>query len=193
MEASELVLLSIGMKLHYKLNLPTNPIKENIKWPEFGNTKINFANADSSILTDELLNWFDDVNLAPDVLLLMTPPMTSITIHSDGGRNDPPLCAINWSIFVTNYKMQWFKVNETPPVTKGDLVSKTAYEAIFYKEDNCTLIDETSDVGPVLVNNVIPHRAVNLENKTRWCVSIRINPRFKTWESAVDFFKPWIV
>ena len=182
------------MKLYYKLNLPAIPIKENIVWPEFGTSKINFANADASlILTDELNEWFREINLVPDVLLLMTRPLSTIAIHSDGGQDTPSLCAINWTLFVNDYKMQWFKANEVPPVTTGDLVSQTTYQATFYNEKECTLIDETSYTGPMLVNNLIPHRAVNLENKTRWCVSVRINPRFKTWESAVEFFKPWIV
>lgn len=168
------------------------PIKENIVWPEFGTSKINFTNADASlILTDELNEWFREINLVPDVLLLMTQPLSTIPIHSDGGQDTPSLCAINWTLFVTDYKMQWFKANEVPPVTT--LVSQTTYKATFYNEKECTLIDETTDTGPLLVNNIIPHRAVNLENKIRWCVSVRFKPRFKTWESAVKFFKPWIV
>lgn len=187
--------LNTIMKNHFNLNFSFPILKEGFIFPKPKTYVWDIFLLDAEeFASDQAIEFFKtlDLNLQ-GCHIFRGAPATGCGIHVDGhisNKDSQPVWAINWILNSNSSTMFWYK-----PLHEGSEIKThvgTAYQR--WNLDQVEEIEKASFTGPTLVRTDIPHRVVNYDLKNpRWCISIRTNKTFSTWEESVDFFKPYII
>jgi hypothetical protein len=109
------------------------------------------------------------------------------------GSDAPAVSAINWTIDAQDDSdMVWYKIPSIPPIDSitpaGTKYRHWPVQQIRPYESARKIIG----IVPTLVRTGIPHN-VETRTRARWCISLRYKSvEFESWESTVNYFKPWI-
>jgi hypothetical protein len=182
------------MRNYYNLNFGFPILKPDFKFP---NPKTYvwdiFILKPEEFASNESVDFFHGLGLTLyNCHIFRGAPGLSCGIHVDGHTSNSgsqPIWAINWISGSNSSSMHWYN-----PIQEGSEIKThvgTAYQR--WNLDQVEEIEQASFLGPTLVRTDIPHRVVNHDPKNpRWCISIRANKIFNTWEDSVNFFKPYI-
>ena len=167
------------------------------------------------LLSDQVLEIFDRMQLKVKCLVMFSlNNKTTIAdhrvVHSDvfydGKDWQHYNCGINWEVNNTKNKMMWWDTKDAE-ICMPDVMER--YHPIFknlggvhYVKRNhfghdplFDCIDETMiENQPVLIRTDIPHSTLyHSDTDYRVSISIRFHETWKTWDEAVEIFKPLIV
>jgi hypothetical protein len=199
-------------KLHYKLNLPKNPLVENFQFPTL---RVGYLIKDPSILSSELIEALAKKDFIVDfaVLFCRIPVpksqarMNQGLIHSDvtwsNGEWKSIYYGINYEVTDNVSELSWWETSDTPimPDEPETVTIDDTLRGVHYGyrnnmdpiNDNYKRLDSTLILGPTLVNTHVPH-SINYYgvSKPRWGLSIRLKNEYGNWENSVDAFKELI-
>ena len=203
----------MSYKLHYKLDLPLQPLAENFTFPE---AQFGYIIKQPDILSDQLIAALARHNFLVDfaVLFCRRPQypnaqrMNQGVIHSDvtfiEGSWQPIYCGINYELTNSNSELSWWETTDEavmPAVPEVVTLDDTLRGVHYAKRnnmdpinDNYKCLDSLVVKGPTLVNTNIPHSVDYMgQAEIRWGLSIRLKNKFSSWENSVDAFKGLIV
>ena len=193
----------------HQLKLDKNPLARGFMLPKIGNNETNsYTNIKLDGLSDNLKKTLREleIGISGAVLFRKKPSDKPSTLHSDlywnGSEWEKWHCAINWNLNRTRSVMEWYETDEPevyyhnkPEHTDGYILSGIHYGA----KDTNTVNPETTRLlyeyellSTTLVRTDIPHRIRNLDNKDRWCLSLRLDKNY-TWEEVLAIFKPLMI
>lgn len=182
-----------------------NPLFNKEDWlarSEFANSPIGIWHIPqpelSEIFTEEWLQYMKDLNLEPGSCLMFyrEPYYLHPSVHIDmhGASGTPMIYALNWVIGNDDSEMVWYDV---PKDSGNDMVTPADTPYVSWpinKFANVDCIKRKIGNHLTLVNVSKPHNII-VGSKPRWVMSIRfpyIKENIKSWESAVEYFKPFI-
>ena len=180
-------------------NFPTDVLTEQYQYPESTNINIKNWNVKIDCFKQEIIDFFAsrDLELKDAEIFKKNPGVVGaahIDIVWDTVQSTwtPWHCALNINIDNTNSLMYWFSTSAMPvfPDEDNPLFVREKLNGIHYvsrrnnkwKDDNRFSVVESLNLNkPTLVKTNLPHSASNLDNKTRWCLSLRFqgNPTFE--------------
>lgn len=158
----------------------------------------------NTILTDEWLAYVKDIGivLGGSLLFYRSPyyqhPDPHIDTHKETGL--PTILSLNFTVdFEDDSEMVWY---DLPSSTGETSITPNLTPYMVWPPQHFIdkPIQHRRRIGRkqlTLVNTMLPHNIV-VGAKERWAVSIRIPTKFQhehgitDWESAVEFFKPYI-
>ena len=158
-----------------------------INYPKYWHVKSEFIHL-------ELINLLNRLNLdLYDVEIFKKPPGSIGAVHHDVIYNnltntwDAWNCAININLDNTESMMHWFDTSlpqVLPTIEKAKLNGihyGTRNNNKFCNTNDFTILASVMIVKPTLVRTNIIHSVENLDNKDRWCISLRFkgNPTFE--------------
>lgn len=190
-------------------NFPRDVLVEQYQRPA---TTENFGknwNVKLEWFTQEINDLFATCNLKlKDAEIFRKPPSTIGAVHSDiiWDQNvnfwAPWNCALNINLDNTDSEMYWYAVSDTPvfpnedhPMFVREKLNGIHYGARhsnkFKNNSNYSLLASLRLTEPTLLKTNVPHSVENLDNKDRWCLSLRFinNP---TYEECVDKLREFI-
>lgn len=177
---------------YFTLDIPKNPIVDKTEWPipPIGGSKI--AKFDTSILTNEINQLFDEKKLIVDFVLLWTwdariDGRDHYSIHSDGYYDDVKQrnCAMNW-VISGNSKVEWWShVGAEPSQTFKD---DPMFKVTDWKWNNSQPIKlcEWTGQSPAVLNIKQPHSVKVIDNTVGPRKSVTI--RFKG-NPTIDYMR----
>lgn len=203
----------MNYKLHYKLDLPRQPLIDNFIFPP---PQLGYRIYQQDILSDALIaalakNGFLVVFA---VLFCRQPQYTNAQrmnqgfIHSDitlvEGRWEPMYCGINYELTNSDSELSWWETTEEPimpPIPKVATLDDRLRGVHYAKRNNMDPInanykrlDSVVIKDPTLVNTTVPHSVDYLgQAEIRWGLSVRLKNNFSSWENSVDVFKGLII
>jgi hypothetical protein len=144
-------------------------------------------------LGEEINDWFKqyDCRLSKSMLFIY-PPYGTSRIHIDGWKSDIDdtrnYTAINFSKGGIG-QLRWF---EDIREHKNDEKTQTTHDQVPYinfQKDDVKLINRAMYKNkPMLLRTDIPHQAVNLTNRKRYCITLRWEPKL-TIEECIEIFQ----
>lgn len=182
------------MKNFHFLDIKFNPLKPNFVFPKPKSYLWDiYIIKPEDLVSQECLDFFNSIGLSLyNCHLFRGPKGSACGIHVDGHDSHKPIWAINWIFGSNASEMIWYDalVEGTQSYTSAE----TAYQT--WKSDQVKKIDvlkfDQTQRGPVLVRTDIPHRVVNNDMRNvRWCLSLRAEKSFNSWNDVVDYFKPY--
>lgn len=205
------------MKYHRRLNLPRNFLKENLS-PSIFNFQGGYnLYPFSDVLSQQVIECLKQIPLEEDYVAVFTNnnKETSIDkrmIHSDIRLNNQNkwqdiICGIHYEFDDTDSVFSWWdmkNVKKIFPISEKDDRREIKFQRLngihfvkrgFYGIPNtCEMIESVNIKGSVLVRTDTPHTVIykNL-NRNRFSFSLRFKETFKSWEEALEMFKPLIV
>lgn len=119
------------------------------------------------------------------------PPFNA---HVDVAPYNPPMLCIFGLNFVLleddQTEMAWFKRNDGVEMDPTDFKSYSqASMDVLYEVGRAKIGKDNL----TLVNTCEYHDIINTGGPRRWCISLRTNMPYKTWEEAVGAFEPVIL
>lgn len=180
-------------------NITKNIMKEEYVRP-INSARIQSWNIPISNFKEEIVNKFMDVGLEiKDGELFKKSTKISGVIHSDIIYDQqteswiPNYCGLNINLDDTESIMYWFSTTDVPVYPPEDRVHKNKslngihyghrdkFHVRFMSDPKYTVLDKAKIMRPTLVRADIPHCVKNLDNKDRWCLSVRFlgNPSFE--------------
>lgn len=203
----------MNYKLHYKLNLPKNPMAENFEFPP---VQYGYYIEKSSVLSSELIEALAKKDFIVDFAVLFCRMSFSANplrqnqgiIHSDVGLSDGKwksiYFGINYEITDTVSELTWWETSEIPimPVSPEVVTIDDNLRGVHYGKrnnldpinSNYKRLDTALILGPTLVNTNLPHSVDYFGNpKQRWGLSIRLKNEYGNWEKSVDAFRDLIL
>jgi len=202
----------MNYKLHYKLDLPLQPLADNFKFPtpQFG-----YLIYQQDILSDALITALAKKGFLIDftVLFCRKPQypnaqrMNQGVIHSDvtfvDGQWKPIYYGINYELTNPDSKLSWWETTDEPimpaiptVITLGDTLRGVHYAKRNNMDpiNNYKCLDSAVIKGPTLVNTNIPHSVDYYgQEEIRWGLSIRLKNQYYSWEHSVDAFETLII
>lgn len=170
----------------------SNAFRNDWKFPNvegiINRTKVWEFNTES-IFNIEWLRKIEELGLKIIQTLVFYKPANyiSTTAHIDAKSDDAPIFGFNIIIGGNDSVMVWY---DTPITNYKKLFTDTNLSYTPIPIDVLTEIDRltlnTSLITMVRVN--IPH-AIIMGNDPRWCISLRTDYEFETWEDAVNYMK----
>ena len=175
-------------------NFPTNVLTDQYRRPDSSGITINYWNVNIEFFKQEIIEFFLDHNLElKDGEIFKKSPGITGAVHTDVVWDNtrsawiPWHCAININLDNTNSLMYWISTTapEVFPPVETDKLRGTHYGTRHNnKFQNCaeyTVLDSFCITSPTLVRTDVAHSVKNLDNKDRWCVSLRFkgNPTFE--------------
>jgi len=182
-----------------KLNLTDTPLKKEYKFPIHLCTSLKsptYAYVPEKFISNELNTQLQDVGLEiSGIVLFKKLPGYSNPLHTDvvldGNKWIVWHAAINWDLTDAESIMEWYSSDEKeiwPKVVESDqpyLLSGIHYGFLGNKDTSSMhLLESTKITVPTLVRTDVPHQIKNLDNKDRWCLSIRFTINY-TWVEIV--------
>lgn len=167
------------------LNLPANPIRPGISWPEAAGRPNEIKRVDSTALLPEILDVFVSLELTVDILLLWIWKRQSDSdfyeIHTDGHISKPHrFMALNWLIEGTS-NVEWFSFNNAVAVERK-YGFPTSYPITDWSyASKPSPLAHWNGSKPAIVNIEQPHQVKVLGdgNVPRKSVSIRFLPNIR--------------
>ena len=185
------------MKNCHKLNLPIKLFDEgrlfldNQDMLTENNWKLSFKHF-SNFLTPETIDLFASKNIPlPEYAMIFRGrPGGTLVVHLD---YISPGYAINIAWGSRRSEMIWYK--PLIPIEEAKYETSSAHSPYYYFESHqVEEIERTEIKGPCLVRTDIPHNVVNYDTENiRWCLSLRFPGPVNSWDSAVEFFKPYFI
>ena len=202
----------MSYKLHYKLDLPSQPLVDDFKFPQ---PQFGYIIYQQDILSDQLIAALARRGFLVDfaVLFCRKPQypnasrMNQGVIHSDvtfvNGKWQPIYYGINYELTNSDSELSWWETTDTPvmPTTPEVVTLDDTLRGVHYAKrnnmdpinDNYKRLDSTVIKGPTLVNTNLPHSVDYCgQAELRWGLSIRLKNQYSNWESSVDAFKELI-
>lgn len=182
-----------------------NPEFNKTEWlaqSEFANSPIGIWHIPQSdllkIFTQEWLRYMKELNLDPGSCLMFyrEPNYLHPSVHIDmhGASGTPMIYALNWVIGDDDSEMVWYNL---PEDLGSDMITPANTPYISWPADKFSkelCVKRKIGNQLTLVNVSKPHNVI-VGNNPRWVMSIRfpfIKENIKSWESAVEYFKPFI-
>ncbi|WP_133129184.1 hypothetical protein [Legionella steigerwaltii] len=194
------------------LNLNHNPLSPYFEYPHMNqDVKARYITYfPDEILNKEIFQLFKKVGLKIKwVILFYKKPGASGLIHSDVIRNgyrwERCVCAINWNLTKASSIMNWWKCtlseiwpSEQEATIPGiDILNGIHYGTrsnIYFEPHQLQLLESVEIIHPTLVRTDIPHNVVMKDlKKERWCLSIRFEETFSSWEKALEILRPYFI
>lgn len=179
------------MNDHYKLSIPNLPIKlESIDWPTSEEKNKIWRVTPAEFLHPILISYFDTIQLPISGVMMFwrSSGYSNTHAHIDFRSTDPDsivYCGINYVVGGIGSEMVWY---EAP--NKSMVSALTEARTNFTSERIDHLIEKSRGcIGNelTLVRTDLPH-AIMMKTEPRLCISIRLQERFSSWESAVHKF-----
>lgn len=203
----------MSYKLHYKLDLPQQPLVDHFTFPE---PQFGYIIYQQDILSNNLIAELAKNGFLVDfaVLFCRKPQypnpqrMNQGVIHSDvtfvDGQWQPIYYGINYELTNTVSKLSWWETTDEPvlPKTPEIITVDDSLRGIHYGKrnnmdpinENYKCLDSVTVTGPMLVNTNIPHSVdYSGQAEIRWGLSVRLKNKFSNWENSVDAFKNLII
>lgn len=205
------------MKNYRRLNLPETFLKENLSPSIFNFQEGYNLYSFSDLLSPEVIKCLKKLSLEENYVAVFTNnnKETSIDkrmIHSDIMLNDQNkwqdiICGIHYEFHDTDSNFLWWDMKDVEkifPISENDNTRSLKFRRLngihyqkrgFYGIPNaCEMIESVNIQGPTLVRTDIPHTVLykNL-NRNRFSFSLRFKETFKSWEEALEIFKPLII
>lgn len=147
-----------------------------------------------SDLTNEILDWLDNHDLAVKyVELFYCASKSNIFLHSD--EIEPKdCCKINWVYDQGDTWMRWAELKEGKQLSlQNNTIGGTYYAA---QPGDYDYVEQTKIGQPTLINAYHLHDVVNPTDYDRWCISVV--PKYKhnqgsrlTINEALAIFRPY--
>lgn len=155
-------------------------------------------------LKPEIVDIFSGLNLElHDMEIFRKPPGSIGAVHTDVIYNnttntwEPWNCAVNINIDCTESVMYWFSTHLPEVLPKvitarlnGIHYGSEMNNNKFHGTRDFTILDSLKITKPTLVRTNAIHSVENIDNKDRWCISIRFkgNPTFEECASKLAIF-----
>jgi hypothetical protein len=175
-------------------NFPKNVLTDQYQRPNLADHKITYRNVRLEFFKREIIDLFLSCNLElkDGEIFKKNPGMTG-AVHTDVMWDTlqsawvPWHCAININLDHTNSLMYWILTTDTKvyPTMESNKLRGIHYGTRnnnkFQDDDKYSILDSFCIIGPTLVRTDVPHSVKNLDNKERWCLSLRFkgNPTFE--------------
>jgi len=175
-------------------NFPTDVLTEQYQRPGSYDIKVNYWNVKIEFFKKQIIDFFvsHDLELKDGEIFKKSPGIIGI-VHTDVVWDSFQSawtrwhCAVNINLDNTNSLMYWFSTTDTEvypmPGATGlrGIHYGTKNNNNFHDRDEYTVLDSFCINGPTLVRTSVPHLVKNLDNKDRWCLSLRFkgNPTFE--------------
>jgi hypothetical protein len=198
------------MLCYEELDLNVPPLAPGFQLPDALTTaRLKFLPYEpEQILNPALLRELESLGLkAGPVVLFFKDPGMSGMVHTDlvytGNCWVKCTCSINWNLSGTAASMSWYDckdLEECWPLP-GEEKGFHRHNGIHYgrrwnkaiSPADMRLIESTEITAPTLVRTSLPHQVIVTDRaKSRWCISLRFDPDFETWEAAVKALHPWL-
>lgn len=203
----------MNYKLHYKLNLPEQPLVNNFEFPQ---PQFGYIIYQQDILSDALIAALAKNGFLIDfaVLFCRRPQypnpqrMNQGVIHSDvtyvDGEWKPIYYGINYELTNTTSELSWWETTDEallPKIPEVITIDDTLRGIHYGKRNNMDPIggnykrlDSVAIKGPTLVNTNLPHSVdYSGQAEIRWGLSIRLKNQYNNWENSVNAFKNLII
>jgi len=183
------------------INFPTNILTERYQRPYSTGIKTKYWNVKLDFFRQEVIDFLLNCNLElKDGEIFKKTPGVLGAAHTDivwdpvQSAWTPWHCAININLENTNSLMYWISTTDTEiyPLAETNKLTGihygTRHNNKFQDNDKYSVLDSFCINGPTLVRTDVPHSVKNLDNKDRWCLSLRLkgNP---TFDECVDKLK----
>jgi len=183
-------------------NFPTDLLTEQYRCPE-STLDVKNWNVKIDFFKQEIIDFFVKHNLElKDGEIFKKNPRVEGAAHTDvvwdtvQSTWTPWHCALNINLDNTDSLMYWFSTSSIPvppeqyPQFQDPTLNPGKLNGIHYasrhnnkwKDDKRFSVIESLNLNkPTLVKTNLPHAVRNLDNKTRWCLSLRFrnNPTFE--------------
>jgi hypothetical protein len=198
-------------RYHIRLKLTEHPLRESFVFPTHKNPVAHQLFAPKQILNDTVLDQFGSLGLKPAFVVLFHKKPGSVGIVHTDCRFDRAKrewvkwsSAINWNLSGATSTMKFYacSLKEVwPPEGNEEKESLAQLDGIHFgtrnnasiKDSDLQLLATARIAGPTLVRTNTAHTVSNIDDKTvRWCISVRFDPDFADWDSAVRAFRPLI-
>lgn len=175
-------------------NFPTDVLTDQYQRPDATGIIINYWNVKIEFFKQEIVEFFLNHNLElKDGEIFKKSPKVTGAVHTDVVWDSlqaawvPWHCAVNINLDSTDSLMYWISTTDTEvyPAVETDKLRGIHYGTRnnnkFQDRDNYSVLDSFCITLPTLVRTDVAHSVRNLDNKDRWCLSLRFkgNPTFE--------------
>lgn len=170
------------MEYLYPINLPNI---DKILLKKFIFPKANFSNKGifwynpTEIFESYFLENLQDLGVTPlSSVLFFSDSYRKGTPHIDGTKYDVGVWSLNWNIG-SKMKMIYYE-------TESNIEKESTYT--LFERSSLNSIKEYSGYEKFIVRTDMIHSIENIENRSRWAITLRGHPK-ESWGDCVDFFK----
>lgn len=133
----------------------------------------------NEVFESSFLDDLRNLGINPAVsVLFFTDSYRKGTPHLDGTKYDVGVWSLNWNV---GSKMKMIYYETDPSLEKKILPA-------LFERNTLTPIKEYSGCEKFVLRTDIIHSVENLENKSKWAITLRGHPK-ESWGDCVDFFR----